>query len=116
MDLTLVTKPGPKGEPIDTSGLVAKHIDKKLRKMERRLGGKVLVVRAVLEQLSVGYTATLTIMGRNEVVGRSKERELLQAVDSALDKLSRQVEARQDKRSGKERARRRSSSGIERVG
>ena len=116
MDLTLVTKPGPKGEPLDTSGLVAKHLDKKLRKMERRLGGKVLVVRAVLEQLSVGYTVTVTIMGRNEVVGRSKEHELLQAVDSALDKLSRQIEARQDRRSGKERARRRSSSGIERAG
>ena len=116
MDLTLVTKPGPKGESIETAGLVEKHLDKKLRKMEQRLGGKPLVVRAVLEALTVGYRATVTIMGRNEIVGRAKEHELLQAVDGALDKLSRQIESRQDKRSGKAQARRRSSSGLDRAG
>ncbi len=115
MDLTVVTKPGPEGTPLVTAGLVDKHLTKKLEKIESRLGGRPIVARAVLEGLNVGYSATVTVLGRGELVGRAKGGELLKAVDSALDKLTRQVEARLDKRTGKERARRASSSTIKRA-
>jgi ribosome-associated translation inhibitor RaiA len=115
MDLTVVTKPGPEGAPIVTDGLVDKHLTKKLSKIESRLGGRPLVARAVLEQLSVGYSATVTVLGGAELVGRARGPDLLKAVDKALDKLTRQIEARRDKRTGKERARRASSSNIKRA-
>ncbi len=64
----------------------------------------------MLEELNVGFSATVTVLGRGELVGKAREGELLKAVDMALDKLTRQVEARRDKRTGKARARRASSS------
>lgn len=109
MDLTLVAKPLPESAGIDTDGLVHKHLERKLSKIEERLGGKTLTCRAVLEELPVGYRATVSIQGKQETVGRAKEAELLKAVDGALDKLARQVTSRLDKQSGKERGRRTSS-------
>ena len=112
MDLTLVTKSAPDGTPIPTDGLVGKHLTKKLEKIETRLGGRPIVARAVIEELGVGYTATVTVLGGDELVGKAREPELLKAVDGALSKLTRQVESRLDRRTGKERARRSSSSSI----
>lgn len=106
MDLTLVTKPQPDSDSLATDGLVRKHLTRKLSKIEERLGGKPITCRAVLEELSVGFQATITISGRLDTVGKAKEKELLKAVDSALDKLSRQVDTRLKKSTGKERARR----------
>jgi ribosome-associated translation inhibitor RaiA len=97
MDLTVVTKAGPENEDLAVDGLVEKHLHKKLEKLEGRLGGKPLIARAVLEELPVGFEATITLHGKSEVV-------------AALDTLSRQVETRLNKASGKERGRRASSS------
>ncbi len=110
MDLNLVTKPGPDSEELDTGGLVEKHLSKKLEKIEHRIGGDGIVARAVLEELSVGFEATVTIAGKPEIVGKARGDKLLHAVDGALDKITRQVETRMDKRSGKERGRRASGS------
>jgi ribosome-associated translation inhibitor RaiA len=110
MDLTLVTKPGPETDTLAVDGLVEKHLHKKLEKIELRLGGKPLAARAVIEELPVGFEATISLNGRTELVGKAREPELLRAVDAALDKLSRQVDTRLDKASGKERGRRASSS------
>ncbi|MCO4761787.1 MAG: HPF/RaiA family ribosome-associated protein [Myxococcales bacterium] len=105
MDLTLVTKPGPDTEELDTGGLVTKHLTKKLQKIEHRIGGNISV-RAVLTELNVGFEAAISVQGRYEIVGKAKEPELLRAVDAALDKITRQVETMMDRKSGKERARR----------
>ena len=110
MDLTVVTKAGPENQDLTVDGLVEKHLHKKLEKLESRLGGKPLVARAVLEELPVGFEATITLHGKSEVVGKAREPELLRAVDAALEKLMRQVETRLDKASGKERGRRDSST------
>ena len=83
MELTLVTKPGPDTEELDIGGLVSKHLMKKLEKIEHRIGGTGLTARAVLEELSVGFEATITIQGKQELVGKAKEPELLRAVDAA---------------------------------
>lgn len=112
MDLTLVTKPAPGGASLETDGLVSKHLEKKLEKIEQRMGGRPLVARAVLEELAVGFSATVTVMGAEEVVGKAKGPELILAVDTALDKLTRQVEEKLDRRTGKARARRASSASI----
>ncbi len=112
MELTLVTKPGPDTEELDIGGLVSKHLMKKLEKIEHRIGGTGLTARAVLEELSVGFEATITIQGKQELVGKAKEPELLRAVDAALGKITRQVEAQMERNTGKERARR--SSGTRR--
>lgn len=106
MDLTLVTKPQPDSEELATDGLVRKHLTRKLSKIEERLGGKPLSCRAVLEELPVGFRATITLHGKLDTVGKAKEPELLRAVDAALAKITRQVTARLDKNTGKERARR----------
>ena len=106
MDLTLVTKPQPESDSLATDGLVRKHLTRKLAKIEERLGGKPIACRAVLEELPVGFQATITMSGRRETGGKAKEKELLKAVDSALDKIGRQVDARLKKNTGKERARR----------
>lgn len=113
MDLTLVTKPKPDSESLATDGLVRKHLTRKLTKIEERLGGKPIACRAVLEELPVGFQATITLQGKRETVGKARETELLRAVDSALDKLTRQVANRMQKSTGKERARR--ASGERRV-
>lgn len=110
MDLTLVTKPGPDNDQLAVDGLVEKHLTKKLEKIESRMGGKPLTARAVLEELSVGFEATITLSGRHELVSKAREPELLRAVDAALEKLARQVETRMDKSSGKERGRRASGT------
>ena len=110
MDLTLVTKPQAGSDALDTDGLVHKHMSRKLSKIEERLGGKPISCRAVLEELPVGYRATITIQGKKETVGRANEAELLRAVDGALDKLTRQVVSRMQKRTGKERGRRASGT------
>mgnify|MGYP001599350292 CR=1 FL=1 len=112
MDLTLVTKPGPETDELDTGGLVTKHLTKKLQKIEHRIGGSGLAARAVLTELNVGFEATISIQGKHELVGKAKEPELLRAVDAALEKITRQVEASMDRKTGKERARR--SSGTRR--
>ncbi|HAN32018.1 MAG TPA: hypothetical protein DCQ06_10510 [Myxococcales bacterium] len=106
MDLTLVTKPGPESDELDTSGLVKKHLTKKLEKIEHRLGGARIVVRAVLTELPVGFEAAITLQGKAEVVGRAQADVLLHAVDGALDKVTRQVETLVKKNTGKSRARR----------
>lgn len=111
MELTLLTKPAPDSEPMAVDGLVEKHLRKKLEKLEARMGGKPIVARAVLEELSVGYEATITLHGSAEFVGKAREDELLAAVDAALAKLTRQVETKLDKESGKERGRRASGTG-----
>lgn len=115
MDLTLVTRPAPDGAEIPTDGLVSKHLTRKLERIEERMGGRPIVARAVLEELSTGYSATVAVLGGEDLVGKAREPELLKAVDAALSKLSRQVESRLDRRTGKERARRASSSSIKRT-
>ena len=110
MDLTLLTKPGPETEGMEVDGLVEKHLRKKLEKLEARLGGKPLVVRAVLEELPVGFEATITLHSGGDLVSHAREDELLAAVDAAMHKLTRQVETRMDKASGKECGRRASGT------
>ena len=112
MDLTLVTKSQPDSDPIETEGLVRKHLTRKLNKIQERLGGKPIACRAVLEELPVGFQAVVTVQGGVEIVGKAKESELLSAVDAALQKVMRQVDSRMKKQSGKERGRR--SSGERR--
>lgn len=110
MDLTLVTKPGPETDELDTGGLVSKHLTKKLEKIEHRIGGSRIVARAVLTELPVGFEAVISLQGKPEIVGRAKADVLLHAVDGALDKVTRQVETMMKKNTGKERARRASGS------
>jgi ribosomal subunit interface protein len=105
MDLTVVTKPGAEGSPLDVDGLVSKHLEKKLEKIEQRVG-RALTARAVLEELPVGFEVTVTLSGRTEFVGKAREDDLLRTVDAALEKLTRQVTSTVDKRHAKERNRR----------
>ncbi|GEM_PF-3086277 len=106
MDLNLVTKPLAGSDALATDGLVRKHLERKLTKIESAMGGKSLSCRAVLEELSTGFQATISIQGKQDTVGKAKEPELLRAVDVALDRVTRQVRQRREKLSGKERGRR----------
>ena len=109
MDLTVVTKPGPEGKELEVDGPVSKHLGKKLEKIEQRWG-KPVVARAVLEELPIGFEATVTLAGKDEFVGRGREDDLGKAVDTALLKLARQVDTVLDKRKSKGQGRR--ASGV----
>ncbi len=109
MDLTVVTKPGMEGKALEVEGLVSKHLSKKLEKIEQRWG-KPVVARAVLEELPIGFEATVTLAGKDEFVGRGREEDLVKAVDAALLRLARQVDTRLEKRKTKAQGRR--ASGV----
>lgn len=110
MDLTVVTKTGTEGKEFEVDGLVHKHLAKKLEKIETRLG-KPLVARVVLEELPVGFEATVTLQGGLELIGKANHEDLLlKAVDLAVDKVTRQFESQTDKETGRERQRRASGT------
>lgn len=107
MELTVATKLAPTGNRLAEDGVVQKHLEKKLEKLEARWG-KPLTARAVLNEPAVGYDCTLTITlhGTPELASHGHAETLMKAVDSAVDKLTRQFEAEADKRTGRERQRR----------
>ena len=105
MDLTVVTKLGPDGKETQVDELVHKHLQAKLGKLEQR-SGKGLVVRAVLVEESDGFEATVSLLGGLDLVGKANGDALLKAVDTAVDKLTRQFESDAEKREGRERGRR----------
>lgn len=105
MDLTVVTKLGPEGTDAQNDGLVKKHLQAKLEKLEQRWG-KPLVARASLVEETDGFECTVTLHATPDLVGKAREGALLAAVDAATDKLTRQFEDATDKRTGRERQRR----------
>lgn len=112
MDLTFVTKLGQENNQLTINGLVQKHLEKKLEKIETRWG-KPVTARAGLEETAIGYDCTLsvTLHGTPELVSHARGDTLIKACDNAMDKLTRQFEAEADKRTGRERQRR--ASGVQ---
>ena len=106
MELTVATKFGQEGNIVAIDGSVQKHLEKKLEKLEIRWG-KPVTARAALEEVAVGYDCTLTITlhGTPELVSHGHADTLVKAVDTAVERLTRQFEAEVDKRTGRERQR-----------
>jgi ribosome-associated translation inhibitor RaiA len=110
MELTVATKLGTEGNVVAIDGSIQKHLETKLEKLETRWG-KPVTARAALEEVAVGYDCTLTITlhGTPELISHGHADTLVKAVDTAVERVTRQFEAEADKRTGRERQRKNGS-------
>ncbi len=111
MELTVATKLGQEGNIVTVDGSIQEHLGKKLEKLEARWG-KPVTARAALEEVAVGYDCTLTITlhGTPELISHGHAETLVKAVDTAVERVTRQFEAEADKRTGRERQRKNGTS------
>lgn len=111
MELTVASKLGSEGNIVAVDGSVEKHLEKRLEKLEVRWG-KPIAARAALEEVAVGYDCTLTITlhGSPDLIGHGHAETLVKAVDTAVERVTRQFEAEADKRTGRERQRKNGAS------
>lgn len=105
MDLTVVLKLSEENKKPGLAGYVQKHLSQKLTKIQTRWG-KPLTARLVALETPNGFEVTVALQGEHDFVAKAHEAKLPKAVDTAVDKLTRQFEQSAELREGRERNRR----------